>query len=56
MDGDHYVAICRPLLYTTIMSQRLCIVLLGGAWTGGFLHATIQILLIVGLLFCGPMS
>ena len=55
MAYECYMAICRPLHDTAIMSHRLCI-LLGGAWTGGLLHATFQILFIVGLLFCGPMS
>lgn len=54
MAYDRYVAICRPLHYTTVMSRGLCCVLVFASWTGGFVHSIVQMILTICLPFCGP--
>ncbi|XP_031797793.1 olfactory receptor 4S2-like isoform X2 [Sarcophilus harrisii] len=54
MAYDRYVAICKPLHYTTIMDHKVCTILMVSSWVGGFMHSIIQTLLTVWLPFCGP--
>ncbi|KAM8782604.1 olfactory receptor 4N2-like [Rhynchonycteris naso] len=54
MAFDRYIAICRPLYYSTVMNPRVCYVLLLALWLGGFVHSIIQVALILHLPFCGP--
>ncbi|XP_011947815.1 PREDICTED: olfactory receptor 4C16 [Cercocebus atys] len=51
---DRYVAICKPLHYMTIMSHRVCGVLVAVAWVGSCVHSLAQIFLALSLPFCGP--
>ncbi|XP_019062845.1 olfactory receptor 4A8-like [Fukomys damarensis] len=54
MAYDHYVAICKPLRYLTIMNRRVCILFLVVSWTGGFSHSVTQLAFAYSLSFCGP--
>ncbi|KFO29508.1 Olfactory receptor 4C16 [Fukomys damarensis] len=54
MAVDHYVAICKPLHYMTIMSRRVCAVLMAVAWVGSCVHSLAQIFLALSLPYCGP--
>ncbi|XP_030046108.1 olfactory receptor 1019-like isoform X1 [Microcaecilia unicolor] len=52
MSYDRFVAICNPLLYTAIMTNRICIRLVTNAYLCGFLNALIQTPSIFSLSFC----
>nr|XP_028559407.1 olfactory receptor 4Q2-like [Podarcis muralis] len=54
MAYDRYVAICKPLHYPNIMNRQLCSWLVAASWTGGFIHSTVQLVLTIGLPYCGP--
>ncbi|NXY49585.1 O1020 protein, partial [Ceuthmochares aereus] len=52
MAYDRYVAICKPLLYPVLMSQRLCLGMLAGAYLVGGVSSTIHIISIFRFPFC----
>ncbi|XP_066488124.1 olfactory receptor 4S2-like [Tiliqua scincoides] len=54
MAYDRYIAICKPLHYTAIMSKSVCGWMMVASWVGGFLHSLLQTLLTLSLPFCGP--
>ncbi|VCX39264.1 unnamed protein product [Gulo gulo] len=53
MAYDRYVAICKPLHYTLIMSRQRCNSILRASCAGGFLHSLGLFLLTIFLPFCG---
>ncbi|XP_037674672.1 olfactory receptor 1013-like [Choloepus didactylus] len=53
MAYDHYVAIANPLLYSQVMSPRLCANLVAASYFGGFLNSTIITSKTFTLSFCG---
>ncbi|KAM6223248.1 olfactory receptor 5AC1-like [Rhynchocyon petersi] len=54
MAYDRYVAICNPLLYLVVISNRLTTWLISISYIIGFLHPTIHVGLLFRLTFCKP--
>ncbi|XP_072479991.1 olfactory receptor 4K13-like [Notamacropus eugenii] len=54
MAFDRYVAICKPLHYTTIMNHRILVGSVLLSWMVGFVHTMSQMAFMVNLPFCGP--
>ncbi|XP_071072654.1 olfactory receptor 1N1 [Dasypus novemcinctus] len=52
MAYDRYVAICRPLYYSTVMSPRVCALLLAVCWVLTNIVALTHTLLMAQLSFC----
>ncbi|XP_075399551.1 olfactory receptor 5AC1-like [Tenrec ecaudatus] len=52
MAYDRYVAICHPLLYPVVMTNRLCTWLIVLSYVIGFLHPIIHVGLLFRLTFC----
>ncbi|XP_040263998.1 olfactory receptor 5V1-like [Bufo bufo] len=54
MSYDRYVAICRPLHYSQIMSWSTCTQMVSLVWSYGLLAPIIYTLCLRRLTFCGP--
>ncbi|XP_054983617.1 olfactory receptor 6C76 isoform X2 [Sorex araneus] len=52
MSYDRYVAICKPLHYTTIMSNKICHQLVISSWLAGFLVIFPPLIMGLDLDFC----
>ncbi|XP_053319946.1 olfactory receptor 11A1-like [Spea bombifrons] len=54
MSYDRYLAICRPLHYTSVMDLRLQSHLVFWSWLLPFMVGVLTVLQILNLQFCGP--
>lgn len=53
MAYDRYVAVCQPLLYVTIMTEKACLGLVFGAYVAGFSSGFVRTVTAFTLSFCG---
>ncbi|XP_004009459.2 olfactory receptor 2V2-like [Ovis aries] len=53
MAYDRYVAISHPLHYLILMSQRVCLRIVGSSWAFGIIDGLIQMVIVMTFPFCG---
>ncbi|XP_004447485.1 olfactory receptor 2V1-like [Dasypus novemcinctus] len=53
MAYDRYVAISHPLHYPILMSQRVCLQIVGSSWAFGLLDGVIQMVASMSFPYCG---
>ncbi|KAM3936468.1 olfactory receptor 11A1-like [Leptodactylus fuscus] len=54
MSYDRYLAICRPLHYSSLMNFRLCCQTATWTWLGGLTISMVTLILLCKSHFCGP--
>nr|DBA29763.1 TPA: hypothetical protein GDO54_005823 [Pyxicephalus adspersus] len=54
MAYDRYLAICKPLHYTSIMSHQTCWIMIIICWTCSMLIQCNHVTVLITLQFCGP--
>ncbi|XP_006111868.2 olfactory receptor 5J3-like [Pelodiscus sinensis] len=54
MAYDRYVAICHPLHYATVMSKKVCVLLVTSSYAGGLVNSLTHTGGLLQLWFCGP--
>ncbi|XP_034378769.1 olfactory receptor 5AN1-like [Arvicanthis niloticus] len=53
MAYDRYAAICNPLMYASIMSPTLCVLMVLASYLSGFTASLLQLFALLRLHFCG---
>ncbi|XP_066485620.1 olfactory receptor 2D2-like [Tiliqua scincoides] len=54
MAYDHYVAICHPLRYPTIMRKQVYVKMAAACWVAAFFNSAALTAITVSFPFCGP--
>uniref|UniRef100_A0A8C7AAX5 Olfactory receptor n=1 Tax=Neovison vison TaxID=452646 RepID=A0A8C7AAX5_NEOVI len=52
MAYDRYVAICHPLRYSVLMSQKICGLMAGSSWILGSLDGTVEVAVALSFSYC----